>query len=328
MKVFITGGTGFIGSRLVEKLIAGNHDIILLVRDPLKLSSAEKERATIVKGDILDPESLIRGMTGCDRVFHLASYTKQVAKDPAMPYKINMEGTRNVLESAMECGIKRVIVTSTCGTLGFSEDDRLLTENSFAGAGSGTVYDRTKAEAEKTVLEYCIKGLYVVIVNPSRVYGPGKLTESNSLTKIIRWYINGKWRILPGSGKAKGNYVFIEDVVNGMISAADRGAKGERYILGGENLSLLELFDTIGESAGKRRRLIRLPAGILKMAVSTMQFISGLTGVPQAITREWLDKYLRDAVISSDKAKRELNYSITPFRKGAEMTIRWLRSES
>lgn len=326
MKIFITGGTGFIGSRLTEKLAGEDHEIFLLARNPHLLTSKQKKNVHIIAGDILDSVSLVGGMNGCERVFHLASFTRPYSSDHEMPYRINAEGTRNVLEAAMKCRIKRTVIVSTCGTLGFSDDGEPLDENAMSAGGSGTDYDRTKAEAEKIALEFCEKGLDIVIVKPSRVYGPGKLTEANSLTKLIRWYISGYWRILPGDGNAIGNYVFIDDVVSGMILAADYGKKGEKYILGGENLSLTNLLDIIGEASGKKRRLVHIPVFILKIAVKTMSVLSRLNGIPPLITQKWLDKYLRNAAVSTDKAKNDLNYSFTPFREGAAITINWLLS--
>ena len=190
-----------------------------------------------------------------------------------------------------------------------------------------TQYEKTKAEAEEIALKYCASGTNIVIVNPTRVYGPGKLSKSNSLTKIIKLYISGFWRIIPGDGNSKGNYVFINDVVDGLILAAFSGRKGERYILGGENLTFREMFDKIGEADGRKRIVFSLNAGFLGIVIKFSNLLTRVFRIPPIITREWLDKYLNDSIISSDKAVKELGYKITPFAEGVTETIRWLKSK-
>jgi nucleoside-diphosphate-sugar epimerase len=211
--------------------------------------------------------------------------------------------------------------------MSYSHDGKPVDEMTNQDPQLHTLYEKTKAEAEKIALDYSKKGLNVITVNPTRVYGPGKLTESNSLTKIIRLYISGLWRIVPGNGKSMGNYVFIDDVVEGHILAAKNGRTGERYILGGENHSFRELFDIIGETAGKRRILVNLPAGLMKGIIKGFMFISKISGSPPAITMDWLDKYLNNWIMSSDKAVQELGYRITPLSEGVSNTIKWLKTK-
>jgi farnesol dehydrogenase len=147
------------------------------------------------------------------------------------------------------------------------------------------------------------------------------------MTKIIRLYISGLWRIIPGNGKSIGNYVFIDDVVEGHILAARFGRSGERYILGGENHSFLSLFDIIGETSGKRRILVNLPAGLMKRIIKGVIFMSKISGSPPAITMDWLDKYLNNWIMSSNKASMELGYKITPLYEGVSRKIQWLKTK-
>ena len=326
MKIFITGGTGFIGKKLADKLVSDNNTVILLSRVTPESTAPKKQGITFIRGDLSDINALRQGMNGCDRVFHLAAFAKPWSADPGEPYRINVEGTLNVFETALECGVKKVVYTSTAGTFGSSVSGSTLNEGYGHAGKYQTVYEKTKAEAEKIALDYCRKGLNVVIVNPTRVYGPGKLSKSNSLTRIFKSYIKGSWRIIPGNGRAIGNYVFIDDVVNGHILAAESGVEGERYILGGENLSFRELFAKIGEAAGKSRILLPLPPVVMKTFTGIAGLLNRLTGIPPFITKDWLDKYLNDSIISSEKAERDLGYVITPFSEGADKTIRWLRS--
>lgn len=325
MKIFVTGGTGFIGWRLTERLISDNHDIVMISRNPLSVTSSGQKKVKILKGDISDKAIIVEGMKGCDLVFHLAAYTKPWAKDPGIISEINVKGTLNILEAAVECNVKRVVFTSTAGTMTSSSVSGPAGESSSPDLHFSTQYEKTKLEAEGLAIEFCKKGLEVVIVNPTRVYGPGKNSESNSMTKLIRLYLKGLWRIIPGDGEAIGNYVFIDDVVSGHILASSFGKPGEKYILGGSNLSFNELFRIIGESSGAARRMIKVPGAILRQVIYIMSLITRITGVPPLITMDWFEKYMKDAILSSDKAIQELGYSITPASEGISKTIGWLR---
>ncbi len=326
MKVFLTGGSGFIGSRLTERLLAENHDVTLLMRNPLKDRWFGRNKPEIIRGDIFDTALLADGMRGCEVVFHLAAYTKPWSKDPSLPFRVNVGGTINVLNAALEAGVKRVVMTSSCGTLGYSDNGSVVNELTVPGGPLSTIYERTKAEAEQQALVFCGLGIDVIIVNPSRLYGPGALTSGNSLTRIIRGYLRGTWRIVPGKGDAVGNYVFIDDVVDGHIKAAIRGVSGEKYILGGENLSFSALFNIVGEESGKKRQMIRVPLTAARAIIRIIRLGSWLGGLPPPITEEWIDKYMKDSVISSDKAVSCLDYRITPFRTGVRKTIEWLKT--
>jgi farnesol dehydrogenase len=327
MRVFITGGTGFIGSRLTEKLISENYEVTLLARNPSATLFAGNDKVNIIKGDLSDKSALLEGMKDCDWVFHLAAWAKPSFKDPKIVTGINIDGTVNVFEAALENHVKKVVFTSTGGTMSYSHDGNPVDENTNPVPILHTLYEKTKAEAEKIAILYSKKGLAVITVNPTRVYGPGKLTESNSMTKIIRLYISGLWRIIPGNGKSIGNYVFIDDVIEGHILAALFGRSGERYILGGENHSFLSLFGIIGETSGKRRILVNLPAGLMKRIIKGFIFISKISGSPPAITMDWLDKYLNNWIMSSNKASKELGYKITPLSEGVSRTIQWLKTK-
>jgi nucleoside-diphosphate-sugar epimerase len=326
MKVFITGGTGFIGSGLTEKLISENHEVIILARNPSAVRFNAKDKVNIIKGDLSNKSALTEGMKDCDWVFHMAAWAKPSYKDPKIVTGINIDGTVNVFDAALESHVKKVVFTSTGGTMSFSHDGNPVDESTNPDPILHTLYEKTKAKAEKIAIDYSKKGLAVITVNPTRVYGPGMLTESNSMTKIIRLYISGLWRIIPGNGKSIGNYVFIDDVIEGHILAARFGRSGERYILGGENHSFRDLFDIIGETAGKKRIMVNLPAGLMKGIVKGFMFISKISGSPPAITIDWLDKYLNNWIMSSDKATKELGYKITPLSEGVFRTIQWLKT--
>jgi farnesol dehydrogenase len=326
MKIFLTGASGFIGSNLAAKLARENHQVTILLRDHSKAEEYLSMGLKIIYGDLSNKEKLKAGMENCDWVFHLAGYTKPVSKDPQLPYMTNVTGTINVIEAAREQSVKKVIVTSTAGTLGYSLNGIPVDETVTNNPHYNTEYERTKAFSEKTALDYNSDDLEVVAVNPTRVYGPGKITLSNSVTRIIKLYGKGLWRIIPGGGEAIGNYVFIDDVVRGHLLAAMYGKGGERYLLGGENISYNDFFSTLGDLYNRKRKLVRLKEPSLKRIVKMAGIYSRIMNKPAMITEEWIDKYLRNWIVSSDKAKTRLNYEITSFREGAGKTISWIRS--
>jgi farnesol dehydrogenase len=326
MRIFITGASGFIGSILALKLAEDNHSVTVLLRDPSMAGEFTLKGIKVVQGDIFNTEVLKTAMIGCDWVFHLAAYTRPVSRDPDLPYLTNVTGTLNVLEAAKSQSVEKVIITSTAGTLGYSCNGIPVDEETERDAEYNTEYERTKAASEKAALNYCSGKPDVVIVNPTRVYGPGKLSLSNSVTRIIELYGRGLWRIMPGDGEAIGNYVFIGDVVRGLILAAVNGKGGERYILGGENITYREFFRILGEVYGRERKLLNIRKPALKRIVRFAGIYSKWMDKPAFISNDWIDKYLKNWIVSSTKAETHLNYKITPFREGAGITVSWLKS--
>lgn len=326
MKVFVTGASGYIGSHLVRQLAAEGHDVIALVRDVKAFSGSGSHGLKIIRGDISDPDSLKFGMEGCSWVFHLAAYAKPTSTDSNVPYKVNVEGTINVLRAAEAAGVKRVVVTSTGGTMGYSPDGRPVDEHSICTPDYHTDYEKTKAEAERIAISASTDERQVVVVNPTRVFGPGKLSKSNAITRIMKLYCNGLWRIIPGDGSSIGNYSFIGDVVKGHILAAKYGNGGERYILGGENVSFGDLFETLGKVNGTKRKMITTTERSLKNIAWITGALAGIVGKPPLISDSWIEKYLQNWILSSEKAKKEISYTVTPFEDALGITVRWIKT--
>ncbi len=328
MKYFLTGATGFIGLELTKHLLLEGETVHALVRSPDNPILPNHQNLVLFKGDVSDQKSIDRAMEGCDYVFHLAGYTKPWSKEKYLPYKINVEGTRGILESALKNKIKRVVFTSTAGTLKPSETDEEIDENSPAPEFYFTEYEQTKREAEKLCLSFVLNGLDVVIVNPSRVYGPGQLNKSNSVTLLIKKYIDGKWRFIPGNGKNIGNYVYIENIVEGHMLALKKGKRGERYILGGTNASFNELFGLLAEITERHYRLFNLPLWLMILFSKIMGVLAAGFGIEPLITTPWVKRYNQNRVLTSKKAKTNLGYSITPLSEGVKKTKVWLESKN
>lgn len=322
-KVFVSGATGFIGIQLVKRLIGLGNKVHALYRSDNKAEVIRIEGVTLFKGDIMDKQCLSRAMKGCTEAYHVAAYAAVWSKDPTLFYRFNVNGTLNVLEAARLTGIDRVVVTSTAGILGPSEKEP-VNESSPAPSSFFTLYEDSKYKMEQELKNIKYANPEVIIVNPTRVYGPGFLSKSNGMSLMIKKYIAGSWRFIPGNGKRMGNYVYVEDVVTGHLLAMEKGKSGERYVLGGEDISYNQLFDFVRTSSGVSKRLFHIPVPFLFMAAGLFSTLSTITGKPPLIVPSWVRKLTHNWVVSSDKAKRELGYTPMNAHEGIDHTVQWL----
>jgi len=321
-KVFVTGSTGFIGSALIEKLLERGFTVRALKRN---VPTEAQPNLEYISGDITDKESLRAGMSGCCYVFHLAAYAKNWAADPQTYTQVNIEGTKNVFAIAQELNVERVVWTSTIVTFGptpsgvvGNEQMPRQTEQCF------TEYERTKTVMEREAAGWVENGLPLVIVNPTRVFGPGLQSESNSVTRLIDQYRRGQFPILINRGRNIGNYGYIDDVVEGHILAMERGKVGERYILGGENATLAGLFQTVDRVDSKKRFQLKILWVIPMLIAYYLELQAKSLGIYPSITPGWVQTFLVDWAFSTEKAERELGYRITPFEEAIRRTCRWL----
>ncbi|MDP2884230.1 MAG: SDR family oxidoreductase [Ignavibacteria bacterium] len=327
-RVFVTGSTGFIGTKLVNELVQRGHTVHALTRRTSNKEGLSHERIKLVTGDIQDRTSLQKGMEGCNQVYHLAAYAKNWSRDTSVFYKQNVEGMRNVFEVAKAAGVERVVFTSTivafgptpAGVIG-NEDMPRITQRFY------TEYEETKSIAEKEALQYAASGFPVVIVNPTRVYGPGKLTEGNSVSLMIDMYDRGKVPVLLNGGNDVGNYVLVDDLVRGHILAMEKGRIGERYILGGENASLKQIFEMVDKVSGKKHFQMNLPPRFAYLYSGFEKKKAEWLGIYPQITPGWVETFLQDWVYSTAKAERELGYTIVPLKEGIRMTYEWLMQQ-
>jgi len=280
----------------------------------------------IFEGDITDLASIETAMAGCSQVYHLAAYARVWAKDTTAFERINVVGTKNVLDAAKKCGVEKIVFTSTAGVLGPSHGAPVK-ESDERRDNVTNEYEQTKTMAEQLCREYCNKyNMHIVIVNPPRIYGPGIETESNAVTKLVRLYMSNKWKIMPGDGKRTGSYVYIDDVVNGHILAMQKGRSNERYILSGVNASYIEFFNTLANVSGKKVKLYSLPVWAMMTAGYGMTAFTKLTGKAPLLTIKWIKKYFYDWSLSCEKAQRELGYTYIPLDEGLKKTIAWMKS--
>ena len=324
MSILVTGATGFIGRRLVETLLTQKEKIHILCRSSSDISGLDDPKVKIFRGSLNNFNDISQAMQGCSQVYHLGALAKNWAPDPSIFDEVNVNGTNQILEAAKKFSVEKVVITSTSMTFKPSGENPVIEADGRA-EHILTDYARSKVKSEDSAMKYIGSSLSVVFVNPTRVFGPGLITEGNSVTLMIDLYIKGKWRFILGDGNAIGNYGFVEDIVSGHIMAMKKGRSGEQYILGGENLSFNQFFEILSDISGRYYRVFHIPQS-LAMFVSKMELLRAKyhLGYP-LITPEWVEVFSKDWAFSSKKAQDDLGYQITTFREAVSKTIDWLK---
>jgi farnesol dehydrogenase len=329
MTTLVTGATGYIGTSLVLTLADQGKKVRALVRSESKCQAiAHHPNIELVKGDLTDAMSLSEAIKGCKEIYHLAAFAGIWAKDLNKYHYINVEGTKKLLMAAIEAGTKRVVITSTAGVMGpCLEDSKPIREDSALEPLLFSPYDRSKYEEEKAAFRFLDRGIDVVIVNPSRIYGPGLKGVSNSVSKLVDLFNQGKWRFIPGNGSSQGNYVYIDDVVSGHMLAMQKGTPGERYILGGENISYNDFFALLKKITGRNQKLIKAPKIVLLFWAYLEVLMANLFGKSPMVVPAFVHKLSHNWKLSSEKAVRELGYDPIDLETGLNKTLEWINHE-
>jgi farnesol dehydrogenase len=323
----MTGATGFLGRSVAEHMAGEGYKVHVLYRSETKIRGWENPNIRFFRGTIGNIDSIKRAMKDCRHVIHMAALAAPWARDPAVFYRENVEGTVNVLESALRLGMERFVFTSTAGVLGPSGSGINSEDKHYQGTHF-THYDRSKELAERKVREFSRKGLETVTVSPTRVFGPGTLNAANSVTRVIHSYLQGRWRIIPGDGSSIGNYVYVDDVVRCHLQALEKGVPGERYLAGGENLSFNEFFETLARVSGLERKMVRMPSALMMAVAGLIQGTAVITGCTPPITPAFVRRNSHHWAVSSDKASRELDYFPLSMEEGLKKTIEWIRNKN
>lgn len=305
MKALVTGASGFVGAAVARALAAAGWRVRALRRRGSDAGNLRELEVEAVDGDLLDPASLAAAVDGCDALLHVAADYRLGARDPAALYRTNVDGTRNVLAAARAAGVARVVHTSSVATIGIPADgtpgDELTPVSLEAMIGH---YKRSKYLAEEVAREFARAGLPVVIVNPSTPVGPGDVKPTPT-GQLVLDAARGRMPAYVDTGL---NVVHVEDVAAGHLAALERGRPGERYILGGENLSLREILAQIAALCGRAPPRIRLPYAAVLPAAYAAEAIAKLTGRSGRITLEGVRMSRKRMYFASDKAVRELGY--------------------
>ena len=320
MKILVTGATGFIGSAIAHRLIKEGTELRLLVRRHSDRRNLIGLEAEVVEGDITDAASLARACRGCDALFHAAADYRLWTPRPREIYRTNVEGTRTLLSAAAEAGIKRVVYTSSVGTLGLPADGTPGTEDTpVTLADMIGHYKRSKFMAEEVVREFVRAGLPAVTVNPSAPVGPRDVKP----TPTGRIVLDAAAGRMPAYVQTGLNIVHVEDVAEGHWLAFTRGRVGERYILGGTNLTLREILVDIAELVGRKPPGMRLPHSLALPIAHVSEAWARLTGKAPVATVEGVKLSRKMMFFSSDKAIRELGYGSRPVPLALQDAIQW-----
>ena len=322
MTVLVTGGTGFVGSRVVRKLLTRGEHVRCLVRKSSGLGNLKGLPLDLVTGDLQDPRSLEEAVRGCGTVYHVAADYRLWSRDPKALYRSNVDGTRNVLIAAEREGCEKIVYCSSVGTLGIPGDGRPGTEDTPVKLEDMVGhYKRSKFLAEQVVVEAARRrGVPVVIVNPSTPIGPGDIKPTET-GRIITRFLNGR---MPGYLDTGLNLVDVDDVAEGHLLAAERGRVGEKYILGNRNMTLKGILECLAALTGLPAPRVKMPYGVALGVAHVNQFFMGtllrrepgvpVEGVLMARKRMFFD---------AGKAVRELGLPQTPVEEALERSVRW-----
>ena len=323
--VAVTGGTGFIGEHLVFRLLRDGHRVRTLVR-PGKRERGEPpfpfpDQPEVVWGDVTNTETVSSTLEQSQTVFHLAGCARAWAPEADEYYAVNERGTGNVLRAAREHGVRRVVHVSTALVEGV--------EDPSDPREAVTEYQRSKLAGEKVVRGYVEEGGDAVVVRPSRVFGPGRLSQANSVTQVIDLYKRGLFRFRIADDDARANYVHVDDVVDGMMLAAGfangGGATGTAYALGGDDATMAEFLAAIGAATGSNPAVIALPKPVATSVAAVSELFARF-GIDPLITRDWVELFTRDWPVSSEKAIDELGFFPRSLADGVRQTVRWLEA--
>jgi dihydroflavonol-4-reductase len=323
MKAFVTGATGFVGSHVAQLLSAQGADLRLLVRPTSRPENIADLRAERVTGDLRDPESLRKGMQGCEFVFHVAADYRLWVRDPEEMYRSNVEGTRAIIRAAQESGVRRVIYTSSVATMGFTATGHIADESSpVALADMVGPYKRSKFMAEQIALEAGRAGANVVVVNPTTPIGEQDLKPTPT-GRIIVDFLKRKFPAYVDTGL---NLADAREVARGHLLAMEKAKPGERYILGGENLTLKQILDKLSALTGLPSPRTKVPHAVALGFAALDQFFTGmiLRKEPRA-TIDAVRMGRKKMFASSAKAERELGYKVIAVEGALRRAIAWFQ---
>jgi len=324
LKAFVTGATGFVGSHVARALAERGADLRLLVRSNSNPKNIQDLPGDRVIGDLRDPSSLEKAISGCDAVFHVAADYRLWIRDPDQMYRSNVEGTRAVLDSARRNGVRRVVYTSSVATMGFTSNGRPADEQSPVALESMIGhYKRSKFMAEQVALDAGKSGMEVVVVNPTTPVGEQDIKPTPT-GRIIVDFLKKKFPAYVDTGL---NLVDATECARGHVAAYEKGRSGERYILGGENLTLKQILDKLAAITGLPSPSVRVPY-VLALATGVVdEIVTGhLRGREPRATIDAVRMGRKKMFVSSAKAERELGWKVVAVDHALRRAVDWFRA--
>ena len=321
MKAFVTGATGFVGSHVAELLLQQGAELRLLVRRGSRTDNIDSLRADRVEGHLGDFAALARGMSGCDAVFHVAADYRLWVRNPDEMYRANVDGTLSVIDAARQAGVKRVIYTSSVATMGFLSDGSVVDESTPVDLSHMIGhYKRSKFMAEQAVLAAGRAGAPVVVVNPTTPIGERDIKPTPT-GRIVVDFLNRNFPAYVDTGL---NLADVKEVARGHLLAMEKAKSGERYILGGENLTLKQILDMLAEITGLQSPNMKAPHWLALGFAAFDQFFTGTLrrNEPRA-TVEAVRMGRKKMFASSAKAERELGYRALPVHDALRRASAW-----
>ena len=324
MRAFVTGATGFLGAHVARVLAEQGADLRLLVRPTSDLRNLEGINADRVTGDLRSAASLEKAVAGCEVVFHVAADYRLWVRDPEQMYRSNVEGTRALLEAARKNGVRRVVYTSSVATMGFTSNGRVADEESpVALADMIGHYKRSKFMAEQVAIEAGRNGQEVVIVNPSTPIGEMDIKPTPT-GRIVVDFLKRKFPAYVDTGL---NLVDATECARGHILALEKGRSGERYILGGENLTLKQILDKLAAITGLPSPKVKVPYVMALASGVVDELVTGhIRGKEPRATIDAVRMGRKKMFVTSAKAERELGWSIVPVDGALRRAAAWFRA--
>jgi dihydroflavonol-4-reductase len=319
--VFVTGGSGLIGGALIARLIARGDDVVALARSDAAAAKLQAAGARAVHGDILDEASRVKGMRGCELVYHVAGINTFCPTDPAALFHVNVRGAELAVRAADAAGARRVVLTSSSSALGEARGT-VGTEDSPHRGSYMSVYERTKHEGEVAAFAAARRaGTELVAVNPSSVQGPGR---AGGTGRIMIAYLNGKLKVFV---ETRISLVDIDDAVEAHVLAAERGKPGARYLISGATLTSHEALELVSRISGVRHDVRFLPAFVARAAGAGVELAFRARGRKPPVCREMVATMLHGHHYDGSRASAELGLRYTPVEDTFRRTIEWARAE-
>ncbi|KAL6649352.1 hypothetical protein ACP70R_013576 [Stipagrostis hirtigluma subsp. patula] len=327
MRVVVTGATGYLGGRLCAALADAGHAVRALARRSSDVSGLPPS-VEVAYGDVTDADSLAAAFDGCDVVFHVAAVVEPWLPDPSVFLKVNVGGLENVLKAAKRIPtVKKIIYTSSFFAIGPTDGYVADETQMHQGKAFCTEYEKSKVIADRIALQAAAEGVPITIVYPGVIYGPGKLTTGNLVSRILIERFNGRLPGYIGDGYDRESFCHVDDVVGGHMAAMEKGRVGERYLLTGQNLSFMQIFNMAANITNTKAPQFHVPLWLIEVYGWISVFVSRITGKLPLISYPTVHVLRHQWAYSCDKAKTELGYSPRNLTEGLSEVLLWLKDE-